>query len=136
MQVPSARDIPASRSKEGVAHLHSPKASVPEPLAGLIARMDRTLVRLAEGGGRDDLHALRNHLSDLCVLTEEAPRIMRAVDRFVAAGDRLGEAVLATRGRDWRAPRLVKAKAALAALERTLAGARPSQIAMRLQRDW
>ncbi|WP_232628877.1 hypothetical protein [Methylobacterium sp. Leaf118] len=115
----------------------SATASVPEPLAGLITAMDRTLVGLAEeGGGRNELHALRNHLSDLCVLTEEAPRILRAVDRLVVAGDRLGEAALASRGRDWRAPRLVKARAALAALERTLAGARPSRIATRLNRGW
>lgn len=136
MQVPSARDIPAPPPNAS-AHSCAPTAPVPEPLAGLISGMDRTLSRLADqGGGRDDLHALRNHLSDICVLTEETPRILRAVDRLVAAGDRLGEAVLATRGRDWRAPRLVKARAALAALERTLAGARPSRIAIRLQRDW
>lgn len=135
MHVPPARDLPTPQMAEAPVR---PKAiSVPEPLAGLIAGMDRTLARLAnEGGGRDELHALRNHLSDVCVLTEETPRILRAVDRLVAAGDRLGEAVLATGGRDWRAPRLEKAKAALAALERTLAGARPSRIAMRLQRDW
>lgn len=135
MHAPPARDVQAPQMAEASAR---PKGrSVPEPLAGLIAGMDRTLAHLAdEGGGRDELHALRNHLSDLCVLTEETPRILRAVDRLVAAGDRLGEAVLATSGRDWRAPRLVKAKAALVALERTLAGARPSRIAIRLQRDW
>lgn len=118
-------------------HPSSGSAPVPEPLAGLIVAMDRSLAGLAgEGGGRNELHALRNHLSDLCVLTEEAPRILRAVDRLVAAGDRLGEAALASRGRDWRAPRLLKARAALAALERTLAGARPSRIATRLNRGW
>lgn len=137
MHVPPARDIPTPSLAEVAVRQHAPKAPVPEPLAGLIASMDRTLARLAgEGGGRNEMHALRNHISDLCVLTEEAPRILRAVDRLVAAGDRLGEAVLATRGRDWRAPRLAKAKAALASLERTLAGARPSRIATRLQRDW
>ncbi len=137
MHVPPARDVPAPQQAEAPVRPRVPQAPVPEPLAGLITSMDRTLARLAgEGGGRNDLHALRNHLSDLCVLTEEAPRILRAVDRLVAAGDRLGDAVLATSGRDWRAPRLVKAKAALAALERTLAGARPSRIATRLQRDW
>ncbi|WP_342148069.1 hypothetical protein [Methylorubrum sp. SB2] len=135
MHVPPARDISAPHPAEAPAR--PTDRSVPEPLAGLIAGMDRTLARLAdEGGGRDDLHALRNHLSDVCVLTEETPRIQRAVDRLVTAGDRLGEAVLATGGRDWRAPRLMKAKAALASLERTLAGARPSRIATRLQRDW
>lgn len=137
MHVPPARDLPTPSPTEAPLRARAPKAPVPEPLAGLLDSMDRTLARLAgEGGGRNEMHALRNHISDLCVLTEEAPRILRAVDRLVAAGDRLGEAVLATRGRDWRAPRLNKAKAALAALERTLAGARPSRIATRLQRDW
>lgn len=135
MHVPPARDVQAPQKAE--AHARPTNRSVPEPLSGLISGMDRILARLAgEGGGRDELHALRNHLSDICVLTEETPRILQAVDRLVAAGDRLGEAVLATRGRDWRAPRLRKAKAALTALERTLAGARPSRIAIRLQRNW
>lgn len=112
---------------------------VPEPLASLIVSMEHTLAALAgEDGGRNELHALRNHLSDLCVLTEETPPIRRAVDRLVAAGDRLGEAAVATRSyeRRWRSPRLGKARRALAALERALAGARPSRIAARLDRDW
>ncbi|HEV2541294.1 MAG TPA: hypothetical protein VGU70_00880 [Methylobacterium sp.] len=112
---------------------------VPEPLAGLIVHMERTLVTLTgENGGRNELHALRNTLSDLCVLTEETPRIRRAVDRFVLAGDRLGEAVIAPRGyeRRWCSARLSKARQALASLERTLADARPSRIAVRLDRDW
>ncbi|MBD8905356.1 hypothetical protein [Methylorubrum zatmanii] len=112
---------------------------LPQPLAGLILAMDGALAALAdEGGGRDDLHALRNHLSDLCVLTEETPPIRRAVDRLAAAGDRLGEAAVALRGyeRRWRRPRLGKARRALASLERVLAGARPSRIAVRLDRDW
>ena len=112
---------------------------VPLPLASLVAAMERTLATLAgEEGGRNELHALRNILSDLCVLTEETPPIRRAVDRLVAAGDRLGEAVVAPRGyeRRWRNPRLGKARQALAALERALAGARPSRIAVRLDRDW
>ena len=105
---------------------------VPQPLATLVAAMERTLATLAgEEGGRNELHALRNILSDLCVLTEETPPIRRAVDR-------LGEAVVAPRGyeRRWRNPRLGKARQALAALERALAGARPSRIAVRLDRDW
>lgn len=113
--------------------------SVPEPLANLLVAMDGTLAALAgEGGGRNELHALRNHLSDLCVLTEETPPIRRAVDRLVAAGDRLGEAVIPARAgaRRWRSPRLGKARQALASLERALAGARPSRIAARLDRDW
>lgn len=112
---------------------------VPEPLAGLIVAMERTLAALAgDGGGRNELHALRNTLSDLCVLTEETPTIRRAVDRLVLAGDRLGESVIAPRGyeRRWCSPRLGKARQALAALERTLADARPSRIAVRLDRDW
>ncbi|CAO4174198.1 hypothetical protein EEDFHM_02447 [Methylorubrum populi] len=112
---------------------------LPQPLASLILAMDGALAALAEeGGGRDDLHALRNHLSDLCVLTEETPPIRRAVDRLAAAGDRLGEAALALRGheRRWRSPRLGKARRALASLERVLAGARPSRIAVRLERHW
>jgi hypothetical protein len=138
MHVPPARDNSSPQPADlSLRPTDERSVPVPEPLAGLIVSMDRTLARLAsEGGGRAEMHALRNHLSDLCVLTEEAPRILRAVDRMVCAGDRLGEAVLATRGRDWRAPRLVKARAALAALERTLSGARPSRIATRLQRDW
>ena len=129
-----ARDIPAPAPGEAPDR---PAPPVPGPLAGLILAMDRTLGTLAgEGGSRHDLHALRNHLSDLCVLTEETPRILRAVERVVAAGDRLGEAAVAVRGRDWRTPRLIKARAALATLENALAGARPSRIALRLDRGW
>jgi hypothetical protein len=127
------RDGRDRRDGDGVSR------GVPEPLADLIVAMERTLVALAgEGGGRNELHALRNYLSDLCVLTQETPTIRRAVDRLVFAGDRLGEAVIAPRGyeRRWRSPRLNKARQALTSLERTLAGARPSRIAVRLDRDW
>ena len=127
-----------ARERLGRRDSDEPSARVPVPLAGLIVSMDRTLAALAgEGGGRNELHALRNYLSDLCVLTEETPRIRRAVDRLILAGDRLGEAVIAPRGYEqrWRSPRLGKARQALASLERTLAGARPSRIAVRLDRD-
>lgn len=129
---------PACAAPSGFREGRAPR-SVPAPLAGLIRAMDGTLAALAgEGGGRDELHALRNHLSDLCVLTEETPPIRRAVDRLVVAGDRLGEAAVARRGYEhrWRRPRLGKARQALASLERALAGARPSRIAMRLDRHW
>lgn len=132
MQGP-AGDVCTGPAGQGAAR------SVPEPLVGLLVAMEGTLAALAgEGGGRNELHALRNHLSDLCVLTEETPPIRRAVDRLVAAGDRLGEAVVAARGtaHRWRSPRLGKARQALASLERALAGARPSRIAARLDRDW
>lgn len=130
----AVREIAPDRTT--AAEVESP---VPAPLAGLLVAMDGALAALAgDGGGRDELHALRNHLSDLCVLTEETPPIRRAVDRLVAAGDRLGEAAVARRGaaHRWRSPRLGKARQALASLERALAGARPSRIAVRLDRHW
>ena len=104
------RDGRDRRDGDGVSR------GVPEPLADLIVAMERTLVALAgEGGGRNELHALRNYLSDLCVLTQETPTIRRAVDRLVFAGDRLGEAVIACRrapepDRGAARPRLVTAK--------------------------
>lgn len=112
----------------------------PPPLGAVLARIDRAVADLAEGAqGREAMHALRSGLSDICALTEETPGIQRAIDGVVRAGDRLAEIAAPSdrpRRTQAQAGRLNAARRALARLDGTLAGARPSRIALSLGRGW
>ena len=117
-----------------------PRGDTPQPLEALIARIDRAVTELVEGpDGREPMHALRSSLSDIYALTEDDPKIQRAIDRVVMAGDRLAELTMAS-GRPRRtqaqATRLTAARRALARLDGTLVKARPSRIAVSLGRGW
>ena len=113
---------------------------LPRPLGELIDKIDRAVADLADGPHQNEaMHALRSGLSDICALTEEDPRILKAVDRVVSAGDRLAATVSRPRRStrsDPRSVRLSAAHKALAALDGTLLGARPSRIALSLNRGW
>ena len=110
------------------------------PLVDLLVRIDRAVAGLAAGSDeREALHALRSGLSDICALTEPDPRILRAVNRLVNAGDRLAEATippLQVPRRNLKPARLNAARQALAKLTVALTDARPSRIAKSLGRDW
>ncbi|MDP4026962.1 hypothetical protein Q8W71_30700 [Methylobacterium sp. NEAU 140] len=85
------------------------------------------------------MHTLRNSLSDICILTAEDPRILHAVELVLNAAERLA-AMAGTPGlvRRTGAPptRLNTARRALTRLDAALVGARPSHIALSLNRDW
>lgn len=113
---------------------------VPEPLGVLIARIDRAVAELAEGTRqREAMHTLRSGLSDIFALTEQDPRIERAIERVVKAGDLLAEGAGITshpRRTQARTTRLNATRRALARLDNTLVDARPSHIAVSLGRGW
>lgn len=110
-------------------------STTPRPLGALLERVERAILDLSAGANkRETMHAVRSSLSDICALTEAAPRIRRAVQRVVTAGERLA-AMDGLPSRTEAAARGAAARA-LAALAAALVEARPSRIAVSLGRDW
>lgn len=116
-------------------------SGLPAPLGDLIERCSQALSALSGPyGGRHDIHTLRSSLADICALTDLTEGMLRAVNRVVDTGDELGELAVNTSclldGPDLRSERLRAAQTSLRLLVRALSGARPSQIAVSLSRDW
>ncbi|AWN49569.1 hypothetical protein DK419_27200 [Methylobacterium terrae] len=110
-------------------------STAPQPLRALLDAVERAVLDLAASANkRETMHAVRSSLSDICALTETAPRIRRAVQRVVAAGERLA-AMDGLPSRTEAAARGAAARA-LASLAAALVEARPSRIAVSLGRDW
>lgn len=57
-----------------------PPGGAPQPLGALIARLNHAVAELAAGAqGREAMHALRSSMSEIAALTEQSPRIERAI---------------------------------------------------------
>ncbi|WP_053078760.1 hypothetical protein, partial [Methylobacterium tarhaniae] len=113
---------------------------VPTPLRALLHRIGHGIDDLSEVGSakgvtaRETMHAVRSALSDICALTESNPKILRAVERLVSAGERLAEP--GDRPRRSLAAARGAATRALKDLTAALVGTRPSRIARSLGRGW
>jgi hypothetical protein len=133
-------DIALGEHSQTPAPAHELMRSAPRPLNELIDKIDRAVVELVEGPSPNEaMHALRSGLSDISALTEATPKVVKAIGRVVSASDQLAARASRLRQLDrngLRPVRLNAARKAVVALDETLADAKPSQIALSLDRGW